>query len=258
FLAKHNGAVLHVAFSSDSRRLLTASPDGTARLWDATTGQPIAVLPHPGSVWYAVFAADGNSIITGCEDASVRVWPLASDHRPVDDWVALAEVMAGGSGDTGSGRSREEDWAATWQRLRAKYPGDFATTKAEQLAWHRAALEIASRKKDWQPALARLGRLLEIDPTDWHNRLARARLLARLERWDEAEAEFTRAVERHPGVPQARVARGSFFLSRSQRERAEADFDKAVDLRASPELPAVLSEFWVAGLYPEDFKASFP
>jgi tetratricopeptide (TPR) repeat protein len=33
---------------------------------------------------------------------------------------------------------------------------------------------------------------------------------------------------------------------------------KAIDLRASPELPAVLSEFWVAGPYPEDLMASFP
>jgi WD40 repeat protein len=258
FLVKHNSAVRHVAFSADSRRLLTASFDGTARLWDATTGQPIAVLPHPVGVWHAVFAADGNSVITGCEDASVRVWPLAPDNRPVDDWVALAELMAGGGRDTGSGRGREEDRAATWQRLRARYPGDFATTKAEQLAWHRAALEIAYRKKAWQPALAHLGRLLEIDPADWHNRLARARLLARLERWDEAEAEFTRAVKRHARVPQVWVARGSYFLGRGQREPAKGDFAKAIDLRASPELPAVLSEFWVAGLYPHAFKASFP
>jgi WD40 repeat protein/serine/threonine protein kinase len=122
FLAKHNSAVSHVTFSADSRRLLTASNDGTARIWDATTGQPIAVLRHPRGVAYAVFAPDGNSVITGCLDGTVRVWPLAPDHRPVDDCVALAELMAGGSGDPGRGRSREEDWTATWQTLRAKYP----------------------------------------------------------------------------------------------------------------------------------------
>jgi hypothetical protein len=54
------------------------------------------------------------------------------------------------------------------------------------------------------------------------------------------------------------MARGSFFLGRGQRERAEADLIKAIDLGAPPELSAVLSEFWVAGPYPEDLSASFP
>jgi tetratricopeptide (TPR) repeat protein len=83
-------------------------------------------------------------------------------------------------------------------------------------------------------------------------------MLARLERWDEAEGEFTRAVERHPGAPEVWIARGSFFLGCGRQERAEPDFIKAIDLHASPDLPGVLSEFWVAGLYPEDLRASFP
>jgi WD40 repeat protein/serine/threonine protein kinase/Tfp pilus assembly protein PilF len=254
-LVRHGGgSILHVSFSRDSRRLLTAGMDGTARIWDAATGQPIALLRHGPAVMHAIFAAAGHSVITGCVDASVRVWPLGLDQRPVDDWVALAQLITGGGGRS----DRQEDLASTWQMLRGKYPHDFATTKAERLAWHHAALEIASHKKAWPPALAHLGRLLDINPANWQDRLTRARLLARLERWDEAEAEFTRAVERHPDVPQARLARGSFFLGRGQRERAEADFSKAIDLRASPELTAVLSEFWVAGPYPMDLKASCP
>ena len=122
----------------------------------------------------------------------------------------------------------------------AKYPGDFATTKAEKLAWHRAMLGIATKKKSWSAALSHLTKLTEIDPENWEDRLARARLLGRLERWDEAEAEFTRAVEGHPAVLPVWVARGSFFLGRGQRDRAEADFVRAIELDASPELPAAL------------------
>jgi WD40 repeat protein/tetratricopeptide (TPR) repeat protein len=273
-LPRHSGPVRHVAFSPDARRLLTASDDGTARLWDAATGQPITVLRHRQAVLHAVFAPDGYSVITGCVDLTVRVWPLAPDRRPVDDWGALARVMTGGGGDAvgSAGFSTlagehglkparptpEEDWNSTWQTLRAKYPENFATTKAEQQAWHRAALETATSKKDWSAALAHLSWLLDIDPADWPSRLARARLLARLERRDEAKTEFTRAIELHPDVPEVWVARGSFWLGRGQRDRAEGDFARAIDRRASPNLPAVLSGFWVAGLYPQDFNASFP
>src|SRR5262249_44112690 len=130
-LARHGGPVSHVSFSPDGRRLLTASEDGTARIWDATTGQLIARLKHGQGVGHAVFAADGYSVITGCADATVRVWPLAPDHRPVDDWVALAELMAGGSREASRGGGRDGDWTSTWQTLREKYPGDFDTTKAE-------------------------------------------------------------------------------------------------------------------------------
>src|SRR5207247_3774850 len=111
-------------------------------------------------------------------------------------------LVAGRRSDPGEGNRPD---AATlfknWQTLRARYPEDFTTSREEQLAWHRAALEEAQRKKSWQTALVHLGRLVEIDPAGWQDRLARARLLARLER-EEAQREFDEAVRRHPDNPQ--------------------------------------------------------
>ena len=39
-LAGHQGAVTGVAFSPDGALLATASADGTARIWNAATGEP--------------------------------------------------------------------------------------------------------------------------------------------------------------------------------------------------------------------------
>jgi WD40 repeat protein len=40
-LTGHAGWVLSAAFSPDGKRIITASADRTARLWDAATGKPI-------------------------------------------------------------------------------------------------------------------------------------------------------------------------------------------------------------------------
>ena len=46
-------------------RIVTASDDKTARLWDAATGKEIAVLRgHEGYVRSAAFSPDGARIVT--------------------------------------------------------------------------------------------------------------------------------------------------------------------------------------------------
>jgi WD40 repeat protein len=48
-------------FSPDGQRILTASNDRTARIWEAQTGKEIAVLwGHTEVVWSAVFSPDGQ------------------------------------------------------------------------------------------------------------------------------------------------------------------------------------------------------
>ena len=78
------------AFSPDGRRIVTASGDRTARIWDAATGKSIAVLSgHGDMVLSAAFSPDGRRIVTASEDKTARIWdadtakPLAvlSGHR---------------------------------------------------------------------------------------------------------------------------------------------------------------------------------
>jgi WD40 repeat protein/serine/threonine protein kinase/Flp pilus assembly protein TadD len=62
---RHDGMVNQVAFDRSGTRLLTAGSDGTARLWDATTGRPLGpALVHAGEVPTADFTPDGTVIAT--------------------------------------------------------------------------------------------------------------------------------------------------------------------------------------------------
>jgi tetratricopeptide (TPR) repeat protein len=76
---KHEGIVSHAAFSPDGRRIVTASKDKTARVWDAATGQPISTsMKHEDDVLHAVFSPDGRRIVTASADRTARVWDAAT------------------------------------------------------------------------------------------------------------------------------------------------------------------------------------
>jgi WD40 repeat protein/serine/threonine protein kinase len=75
----HADAVLHVAFSRDSRRLLTSSYDKSARLWDVTAGRELqSFVGHDWWVWDAEFSPDEKSIVTASQDGTVIVWSVAT------------------------------------------------------------------------------------------------------------------------------------------------------------------------------------
>ena len=71
----HDGAVHSAAFSPDGRRVVTASVDGTARIWDAETQTQIAVLKgHDNGVRSAAFSPDGRRVVTASDDETARIW----------------------------------------------------------------------------------------------------------------------------------------------------------------------------------------
>jgi WD40 repeat protein len=60
---------------------VTASLDGTARLWDSVSGQEIATLkPHQGEpvlqMKSAAFNRDGTLVVTASADQTARVWDV--------------------------------------------------------------------------------------------------------------------------------------------------------------------------------------
>ena len=56
---------------------MTASRDGTARLWDVASGAALAVLKgHEGKVVQAAFSSDGTRIVTVSSDGTARLWEI--------------------------------------------------------------------------------------------------------------------------------------------------------------------------------------
>ena len=74
-LSGHGDRVYSAAFSPDGTRIVTASYDKTARIWDAHTGAQLAVLSgHGTGVASAAYSPDGMRIVTASFDKTARIW----------------------------------------------------------------------------------------------------------------------------------------------------------------------------------------
>ena len=67
--AGHGGWVQTAEFDADGARVVTASFDGTARIWDAETGRALETLSgHADRVLSARFSPDGTRVVTASAD----------------------------------------------------------------------------------------------------------------------------------------------------------------------------------------------
>jgi WD40 repeat protein len=83
-LSGHRHRVLDVAFSPDGRSLLSASADGTARIWNVADGKLEQVLRgHDEAVESAAFSSDGRRVVTASADGTVRVWHVGDDRSVI-------------------------------------------------------------------------------------------------------------------------------------------------------------------------------
>ena len=73
----HTQRVSSAAFSPNSTRVVTASSDGTARVWDVENGASVLTLHHPHGVNSAEFSPDGARVVTTGVD-NARVWDATS------------------------------------------------------------------------------------------------------------------------------------------------------------------------------------
>jgi WD40 repeat protein len=78
----HEDRLISAAFSGDGSRIVTASWDKTARVWDASTAKELTVLRgHESGVMSAVFSPDGKRVVTASTDKTARIWDAATEEE---------------------------------------------------------------------------------------------------------------------------------------------------------------------------------
>ncbi len=80
FTLVHKDIVWGAVFSPDGRRIATASADGTAKVWDASTGDELFTL-HASTVdgvESVAFSPDGKLLATGSDDNIIRIWDAST------------------------------------------------------------------------------------------------------------------------------------------------------------------------------------
>ena len=78
-LVGHLGAIIGLSFNADGSRILTASEDKTARLWDASTGLCLRILKDDQVyIHSAAFSADGTRVVASARDGPELAWSASS------------------------------------------------------------------------------------------------------------------------------------------------------------------------------------
>src|SRR5207247_276573 len=75
----HKAYLRSVAFSRDSKYLVSGGDDRMVRLWDVDKGEEIkAFAGHSHFVWSVAFAPDTRHVLSGGLDKTVRLWDIGT------------------------------------------------------------------------------------------------------------------------------------------------------------------------------------
>lgn len=113
-----------LAVGPDGKLIATGHSDGTARLWDATSGKAVATLRgHTAPVTSIAFSPDARHLLTGSIDKTARLWDLATGRElsrflgHTDGVIGVAFAPDGASVITRSLDGTLQTWSVADGRL---------------------------------------------------------------------------------------------------------------------------------------------
>jgi WD40 repeat protein/transcriptional regulator with XRE-family HTH domain/energy-coupling factor transporter ATP-binding protein EcfA2 len=90
----HHNPINGLYFSADGNRLVSGSGDGTAKVWDAQTGQLSFTLPgNAGPISSIAQSADGLKLYTSDTNGHVKVWDISVQGNR--EWLTNSNISLG-------------------------------------------------------------------------------------------------------------------------------------------------------------------
>jgi tetratricopeptide (TPR) repeat protein len=189
-LAGHAERVESASFSPDGRRVVTASDDKTARVWDL------------GSIRNDVDWIGLAEVFGG---------------ERLDSAGALAPMPA-------------DELRRRFASLLERYREFFIASPSQMLAWHLRQLAGDEQDGAWDRAIAHLDALIAAEPDEGDHLRRKGKALHKLGRLEEAMAAHDRAVSLRPADWRVWVARADAHADMSHWAEAERDDTKALEL----------------------------
>jgi WD40 repeat protein len=84
-LEGHTVGIEEVSFTPGGELLATAGSDRGVRIWAASTGRTLRILPHEASVHSLDFSPDGTRLVTAGPDGGLGLWDVRRDRRSGND-----------------------------------------------------------------------------------------------------------------------------------------------------------------------------
>jgi WD40 repeat protein len=96
-LVENDEAIRTLALSADGLRIVTGSRNGTVRLWDGATGNPLGepLTGHADYVNSVAFSQDGKYVVSASRDHTLRLWNASTGDpvgQPIKNDSAVSSV----------------------------------------------------------------------------------------------------------------------------------------------------------------------